>query len=130
MEAGTVVSFSPLEVENTYEHWRARLAEANNPDFIPITFIDKRVSEGSAIFLANADAAIVIEVLTYPGGAKAASVLAAAGDKATILGDLTDKILGWAKAAGLTHAMVPGRVGWKRELPDFFHYQTILVKEL
>lgn len=130
MNAGTAVSFSPLEVENTYEHWRARLAEANNPKFIPITYLDERLQAGTAYFLATTEAAMVVELLHYPGGAKAVSVMAAAGDMDVILGELGEEAIALGWSVGADHAMVPGRAGWKRKRPDFFHYQTILVKEL
>lgn len=130
MEAGEIVTFSPLEIENTYEHWRTELAKANNPKFIPITYIDQRLAEGKAFFLGTALAAMVVEFLTYPGGAKAVSVLAAAGDMDEILGPLGEEAMALGWSVGCDHAMVPGRVGWKRKRPDFFHYQTIIVKEL
>lgn len=124
------VSFSPLRVENTYEDWRDELAKANNPAFIPITYIDERLAEGKAFFLATALAAMVVEFLAYPGGAKAISVLAAAGDKDEILGPLGERAMQFGREMGCDHAMVPGRNGWRRARPDFFHYQTIIVKEL
>lgn len=126
----TLVSFSPLEVENEYRHWRDRLAEANNPKFIPIAYIDQRLLEGKAYFLATTEAAMVVEIVQYPGGAKVVSVIAAAGDKDELLGPLAEEAVALGWSAGCDHAMVPGRVGWRRELPDYFHYQTILVKEL
>jgi hypothetical protein len=130
MNSGEIVSFSPLAVETEYHHWRAELAKANNPKFIPITYIDQRLADGTAYYLANAEAAIVVEIVDYPGGARAVSVMAAAGDKDTILGLLGEEAMALGWSVGADHAMVPGRQGWKRLRPDFFHYQTILVKEL
>lgn len=124
------VSFSPLRVENEYRDWRDRLAAANNPKFLPITYIDQRLRDGTAFFLATTEAAMILELLEYPGGAKVVSVIAAAGDKAEILGRLGDRAMQFGRELGCDHAMVPGRAGWRRERPDFFHYQTILVKEL
>lgn len=131
MEAGAAVSFSPLLVENTYEHWRPELAKAyRDPRFIPITYIDQRLHEGTAFFLGTALAGMVVEFLTFPGGAKAISVLAAAGDQDEILGQLGERAIEFGRECGAEFAMVPGRDGWRRKRPDFFHYQTILVKEL
>ena len=124
------VSFSPLRVENTYQDWRERLAKANNPRFIPITHIDQRLSEGTAFFLGTAEAAMVVELVAYPGGAKVVNVIAAAGDMDEILGPLGERAMEFGRERGADIAMVPGRVGWKRQRPDFEHYQTILVKEL
>ncbi len=125
-----LVSFSPLRVENEYADWRDRLALANNPKFIPITHIDQRLADGTAYFLATAEAAMVVELLEYPGGAKVVSAMAAAGDMDEILGPLGEEAIALGWSVGADHAMVPGRSGWRRKRPDFFHYQTILVKEL
>lgn len=124
------VSFSPLRIENEYCDWRDRLAKANNPRFIPITHIDQRLQDGTAYFLATIEAAMVVELVQYPGGAKVVSVIAAAGDMDEILGRLGERAMQLGRECGADHAMVPGRVGWKRTRPDFQHYQTILVKEL
>lgn len=126
----SLVTFSPIRVENEYQDWRDELARANNPAFIPITHIDKRLSEGTAYFLATTEAAMVVELLAYPGGAKVVSVIAAAGDKDEILGVLGERAMAFGREMGADHAMVPGRDGWRRVRPDFQHYQTILVKEL
>lgn len=124
------VSFSPVRIENTYEDWRADLAKANNPRFIPITHIDQRLADGTAYFFGSALAAMVVELVEYPGGAKAVSIIAAAGDMDECLGPMRETIMAWGKAMGADFAMVPGRDGWRRKFPDFHHYQTILVKEL
>jgi hypothetical protein len=126
----TLVSFSPLRIEDTYQDWRERLAKANNPRFIPIDHIDQRLADGTAYFFGSAEAAMVAELTQYPGGAKVVSVIAAAGDMDFILGPLGDHVMAWGKDHGADMAMVPGREGWRRKRPDFQHYQTILVKEL
>lgn len=128
MEAA--VSFSPLRIENEYLDWRDRLAAANNPKFLPIEYIDERLAEGKAFFIATTEAAMVLELLQYPGGAKVVSVIAAAGNKDEILGRLGERAMEFGRSLGCDHAMVPGRAGWARLRPDFFHYQTVLVKEL
>jgi hypothetical protein len=126
----TTVSFSPLRVENAYEDWRDRLAKANNPRFIPITHIDQRLIDGTAFFLATTEAAMVLELVEYPGGARVVNVIAAAGDMDEITGRLGERAMEFGREAGCDMAMVPGRDGWRRKRPDFQHYQTILVKEL
>jgi hypothetical protein len=126
----TLVTFSPLRVENEYADWRERLAQANNPAFLPIEFIDQRIHEGTAFFHGTTEAALVVEFIHWPGGARTVSVIAAAGDKDEILGRLGEDAMRLGREMGATHAMVPGRDGWRRARPDFSHYQTILVKEL
>lgn len=129
MQAGERVTWSPVE-PGGYPEWRARLARANDPAFIPITHIDAMLAEGQAQFWATNDAAMVTELASWPGGAVTIRAIAAAGRKQDIIGKLGEAVLAWGKAQGATHAMVPGREGWRRERPDFRHYQTILTKEL
>lgn len=114
----------------TYEKWRRRLANANDPQFIPIEHIDALLASGEAQFWASDDAAMVTQIVHWPGGAVSVRAIAAAGKKADITGALKDAVLAWGAAVGCTHAFVEGRDGWRNELPDFEHYQTILVKEL
>lgn len=114
----------------TYEKWRKRLARANNPALIPITHIDELLVNELAQFWATDDAAMVTQLNAWPGGAVTVEVIAAAGKKADILGPLHSAAQEWAKLNGATHVLVAGRDGWRRELPDFRHYQTLLLKEL
>jgi hypothetical protein len=113
-----------------YVKWRHRLARANDPALIPITHIDELLSDGLAQFWATDDAAIVTELKAWPGGAVTVEVIAAAGKKGDITGPLHKAAQEWAKGEGATHVLVAGRDGWRRELPEFRHYQTLLLKEL
>lgn len=113
----------------TYEKWRGRLARANDPALIPITHIDELLSEGLAQFWATDDAAMVSQLREWPGGAVTVEVIAAAGRKSDIIGHLGDSVQAWGAANGASHALVAGRDGWRRERPDFRHYQTLLIKE-
>ena len=114
----------------TYQKWRHRLARANDPALVPITYIDELLTEGLAQYWASDDAAMVSRLVTWPGGAVTVEVLAAAGKKADITGHLGAAVMEWGKSNGATHALVAGRDGWKRERPDFRHYQTLIIKEL
>ena len=114
----------------TYEKWRHRLARANNPALIPIDHIDAMLSAGLAQFWATDDAAMVTQLNAWPGGAVTIEVVAAAGKKGDILGPLYDAAREWGAVNGATHILVAGREGWRRELPEFHHYQTLLLKEL
>jgi hypothetical protein len=114
----------------TYQKWRARLARANDPALIPIDHIDSQLGAGLAQFWATDEAAIVTELKAWPGGAVTIEVIAAAGKKGDITGPLHTAAREWAETQGATHILVAGRDGWRRVLPDFRHYQTILIKEL
>lgn len=114
----------------TYEHWRKRLANANDPAFLPVAYLDARLNDGTAQFWATEQAALVTELVQWPGGARTIRAIAAAGRKADITGPLKQQVEAWAKARGCTHAFVEGRAGWRKGLPEYRHYQTILVKDL
>lgn len=114
----------------TYEKWRKRLANANRSEFIPIEWIDALLANGEAQFWGGEDGAMVTQVTDWPGGARTLRIIAAAGRKGEILGPLKQAATDWARAQGCTHIMVEGRDGWRRWLPDFAHYQTIIVEDL
>lgn len=114
----------------TYQKWRHRLARANDPALIPITHIDELLSDGLAQFWATDDAAMVTQMKEWPGGAVTVEVVAAAGKKGDITGVLGEAAVAWGAQNGASHVLVAGRDGWRRERPDFRHYQTLLIKEL
>lgn len=114
----------------SYEEWRRRLAAANDERLIPIGWIDRLLADGLAQFWATDQAAIVTQIVDYPGGARVVKALAAAGRKADIAGPLGDQIEQWARSQGCVLSMVEGREGWRRLRPDYRHYQAILIKEL
>jgi len=113
-----------------YVKWRHRLARANNAALIPIEHVDSLLSAGLAQFWATDDAAMVTQLNAWPGGAVTIEVIAAAGKKSDILGPMHEAATEWGRANGATHVLVAGRDGWRRELPEFHHYQTLLLKEL
>lgn len=113
-----------------YEKWRHRLARANDPRLIPITHIDELLIQGAAQFWATDDAAMVTELKEWPGGAVTIEPIAAAGKKGDILGPLQASAQAWGKANRATIVRVVGRDGWRRELSEFRHYQTILMKDI
>ena len=114
----------------TYEEWRDRLAEANDPAFWPITALDLELSEGRAQFWSDGEAAMVTRVVSYPGGAVCLDVLAAAGNLRKLTQQIAPAAEEWARANGLTHLLVAGRPGWTRVLKNWRHYQNVMVKEL
>ena len=114
----------------TYREWRTRLADANDPAFIPISHLDALLNSGLAQFWATERAALVTQVVEWPGGARTINAVAAAGDQDDITGSLKDAAEEWARETGCTHVLIEGRDGWRRKLTDYRHHQTVLVKEL
>ena len=117
-------------VHDSYEAWRERLAEANDPRFWPITAIDSMLIARTAQFWCNGHAALVTRLVEYPGGATALEAVAATGELIALRREMTEHVEKWAKEQGLTHLMITGRAGWLRVHKGWRHYQTVLLKEL
>ena len=116
----------------TYARFRKRLAQALEPQFHPIEYLDGLLERGEAIAFANDDAILICELLNYPGGARVINVLIAAGKKADIIGSLREQAEEWARGVGCTHALVESRAGWAKALKQFGYepYQVTVRKEL
>lgn len=116
-------------MSDSYTDWREELAGANDPEFIPIEEVDRRLAEGRAQFWCDGKAALVTEVIEHPGGAVTVDALAAAGDMAALSETIENAVAAWAKPFA-THLRVIGRPGWARAKPDWKHEQSILTKDL
>lgn len=117
-------------MNDSYEAWRERLADANDDRFWPITAIDSMLLAGTAQFWSNGHAALVTRVVEYPGGAVALEAVAAAGNLTALRNEIASHVEKWAHAQGLSHLMIAGRAGWLRVHKGWRHYQTVLLKEL
>lgn len=107
------------------------MARANDDEFWPITAVDDLLATGQAQFWCDGRAALVTRVVSYPGGAVAVEPLAAAGRKASLVGEIADAVEVWAKSIGATHLRFDGRPGWQRVLgPGWVMAQVVMVKEL
>lgn len=113
-----------------YAEWRARLAAANDAEFLPIEYIDQLLIDGKAQFWATEDGAVVTGIEPHPGGAIVCRSLAGAGAAERMIAELKPEIEAWAKSMGCTHCQIEGRAGWGRKHPDYSHFRTILIKEL
>lgn len=114
----------------SYEEWRGRLSQANDPAFWPITAIDEELASGRAQFWGGEACAMVTRIIAYPGGAVTLDVLAAAGNLEELTKQIAPAAEEWARAQGLTHIVVSGRPGWARVLKNWRHFQNVMVKEL
>lgn len=116
----------------TYEEWRGRLADANDPAFWPISVFDQMLSEGAAQFWATSEAALITKINEYPGGAVAIEVLAAAGEGGELRGPIAEAVEAWGRTIGATHIRIEGRRGWGRTLKasGWKIHQEILLKDI
>lgn len=115
-----------------YLEWRSRFAEANDPEFYPIQWLDAEIAAGRADIIAGEKSAIIVQAKIYPGGAKVGQVHAAVGDMAEIVNELAPRAEEWGREHGCTLAEIEGRDGWKRVLKSrgWQAHQTVLMKDL
>ena len=115
-----------------YYRFRDRFAEAMDPAFYPIEYLDALLLSGRARLWVGAEAAIVAELVLYPGGARVIHGLVAAGRIEEIAATLIPRAEAWARAQGCTHAIVESRAGWMRALKPHGYrpHQLAVRKEL
>lgn len=115
---------------NEYLRFRDRFAEALDPRFYPIEYLDRRIVEGSAFLWASENAALVAELKTYPSGTRVIHCLVAAGNASEIVETLKPAVEAWGKQQGCAFAEVASRFGWVRILKDYEPHQMTVRKEL
>lgn len=99
-----------------YTRFREAFSEAMDERYYPIEWLDCRVLDGRAVFMHSGNAAIVIELRMYPGGAVDVHGLIAAGDKDEIVKELIPQAEAWGKERGCLAGVVESRPGWQRAL--------------
>ena len=114
-----------------YQRFRPAFAEAMDPRFYTIDYLDALIWSGRAQFLCSEDSAIVFEIKPYPSGALAVEGVIAAGELEDIRA-LIAKAEAWGRAHGAVFAMINSRSGWVRALKEdgYALFQSALVKEL
>jgi hypothetical protein len=115
-----------------YHHFRPQLAEALDPDFYPIDYLDALILSGHATLFLSEQAAMVAELKQYPGGARVVHCLVAAGRMEEITDVLRPRVEAWGKAAGATRAIVESRSGWMKILKPHGYalHQISVMKDL
>lgn len=114
-----------------YSAWRERLATANDPQFWPIEAIDEGLNANALQWWCDGAAALVTQVVKYPGGAVVLDAIAGAGDADALIGRMEPEIARWARENGISHLKVAGRLGWLRKRPEGWKaHQVIIMKEL
>lgn len=115
-----------------YLSFRETFAEAVDQRYYPMDWLDGRILDGLARFICSENAAIVVELRRYPGGALDVHCLIAAGDKNEIINELAPHAEAWGRENGAIAAVVESRPGWARALkPRGYELsQVALRKEL
>ena len=115
----------------SYSDWRGRFLEAVDQALYPAAWLDQRVSDGTAHFWANEDAAILAEIRTYPGGVIEVHGLVAAGDIEAVK-TLIPMAEEWGRKCGATRATIASHPAWARIMRDegYSPWQLTIAKEL
>lgn len=119
-------------MSDSYADWRERFAEAMDPRFYNLAYLDWLIRSDTAQFLAGRNAALVAEIKTFPTGTRAASFVVAAGDLRELTEDLRPIVEDWGRLNGCTAALIESREGWEKVMKKHGYtlFQASIVKEL
>jgi len=95
--------------------WRDRIASAMDGSHQTIESLEAAIAGGLNHAWMADEACLIVDFQSYPGGARTAQVLWAAGELKPVLEELS-KLEAWAKAAGFTEVLIEGRAAWARLL--------------
>lgn len=114
-----------------YLKFRDGFASILDERFYPLPWLDAQVWSQLVKLWCCEDAAILVELRTYPSGAKEVHGLAATGNMESIIG-LIPLAEQWGRENGCVVATIESREGWKRALKSYGYvpYQTVIRKEL
>ena len=114
-----------------YIRFRDRFAEAMDPRFYTIEWLDRKIWSGEFRLWANDGAAIVAEIKEYPTGAREVAIFVAAGIPKEIV-KFTGQVEAWGRSCGAIRGDVTSHPAWGRLLKDrgYEMIQTVLKREL
>lgn len=115
-----------------YCKWRDGFASIIDERFYYIEWLDKQFISGAYKLFTCADAAALVEIKTYPTGAKEVHGVAACGELASIVNDIIPRVEQYGREQGCEIFGIESRIGWSRVMKDhgFEHYQTCIRKDL
>jgi len=99
-----------------WERWKPEFAKAMDGSFHTIDALESMIFKGAAQLWPGAKAAIVTQIVSYPGE-KALQGLWAAGDLAEVRA-LIPGVEAYGRLLGCTSVLVEGQAGWVRALKD------------
>jgi hypothetical protein len=116
----------------SYLAFREQFAQALDPRFFTIAYLDSLVASGEVEVFCTKRSAIVIEIKGYPTGAKVVSGVVAAGDMNEIREKLIPQAEAFGKSLGCEYGMIDSKKGWERAMKPhgYKHFSTAIVKEL
>lgn len=103
-----------MDVAELWARWRPKIASATG-DHQTIESIEALLASGAYHLWATERCCFVLEFVDYPGGAKAAQLLWAAGSIEALLDELP-RLEDFMRKAGRTEILIEGPAGWARVL--------------
>lgn len=115
-----------------YMKFRDGFASILDERFYYIEWLDKQVISGAYKLLATEDAAILVELKSYPTGAMELHGVAATGNMHSIVSELIPRAEQYGREVGCMIASIESRPGWVRALKGdgYEVHQTCIRKEL
>lgn len=115
-----------------YCRFRDGFAAILDERFYYIEWLDRQVISGAYKLLTCRDAAVLVEIKTYPTGEKEAHGVAATGNMDSIVSILIPLAEKYGREADCIIASIESRPGWVRALrgDGYTPYQTCIRKEL
>ena len=116
----------------SYSAFRDAFRGVLDERYYPIGWLDERIASGRAQFFRSDNAAVVVELRLYPGGAMDVHGLIAAGEINEIIDELIPRAERWGAEQGCVAAVIESRPGWARALKQSGYevHQLSLRKEL
>lgn len=115
----------------SYSDWRERFLEAVDQSLYPAAWLDQRVADGSAGLLESESAACLLEINTFPSGAREVHCLVAAGEVGAIraLAPEAERI---GRELGCVRASIASSPAWARIMKSdgYAPHQLLIVKDL
>lgn len=96
--------------------WRERFVSMLDPALHTAEWLDLQVASGEMVLFANADAAILVSVRSYPTGLREIHGEAAVGELRDIVSALIPLAEIYGRECGCAFASIASRPGWSREL--------------
>lgn len=113
-----------------YLEFRQAFSQVADPRYYPMQWLDERILEGRAQFIRSNNAAMIIELRQFPGGAVDVHCLIAAGDKDEIINELAPVAEAWGQESGAVAAVVESRPGWAKALkPHGYEVSQVSVRK-
>lgn len=115
-----------------YQRFRPQFEQVIDPEFYPITWLDFEVAQGRAWPIIGENAALIVEVRSYPGGVSVAHGLIAAGDLEEIVNELIPAAEAWGRSKGCKYGLIESREGWAKVLKShgWETHQVAIIKSL